>query len=117
MDGGILDNAPIEPVIDEIGRRSVDGKVQRVLAYVVPSNGIVARSAPAPTDGAPKWTSVVAAALDLPRESDFRHDIAGLVEALGSDRTRATTSVALLRRAFDTPEGQRERSGLAVAAT
>ena len=116
-DGGILDNAPIEPVIEEVGRRSVDGKVRRVLAYVVPSNGISPRVTPAPSAGAPKWTSVVAAALDLPRESDFRHDIAGLVEALGSDRTRVTTSVALLRRAINAAAGSRERSGLAVAAT
>ena len=77
MDGGILDNAPIEPVIEEVGRRSVDGKVRRVLAYVVPSNGISPRVTPAPSAGAPNWTSVVAAALDLPRSPIFGTTLPG----------------------------------------
>jgi predicted acylesterase/phospholipase RssA len=116
MDGGILDNAPIEPVIEEIGRRTPDGRIQRVLAYVVPSNGVVARSADGETGSttaAPDWVGVVGSALDLPRESDFRHDVTALKDALGADRSRGETSVALLGRAVVWPE---VRASLAAGA-
>lgn len=116
MDGGILDNAPIEPVIDEIGRRVPDARVERVLAYVVPSNGVVARPPEEEADTAPpKWVKVVGSALDFPRESDFRHDITAVLEALGADRSRGQTSVALLGRAVGSTDVREELAAGAEA--
>ncbi|HHV21651.1 MAG TPA: DUF3376 domain-containing protein [Propionibacterium sp.] len=37
MDGGILDNAPFEPVIDALRERPISAPFDRVLLYVVPS--------------------------------------------------------------------------------
>jgi predicted acylesterase/phospholipase RssA len=106
IDGGILDNAPIEPVIEEIARRVVDKPIERLLAYVVPSNGVVHRvpeDKMSGTERAPNWVSVVGSAIDFPRESDFRHDVGRLAEEIGLDRTRAETSVALLHSAIAEP--------------
>ena len=73
-DGGILDNAPFAPILEEVARRPVSGAWRRILCYVVPSadDGGGARVA----DGSrPAWTSVLAATVGLPREADLRDDV------------------------------------------
>lgn len=74
VDGGILDNAPIGPILDEIATRPVDGDIRRKLVYIVPSSGVVPRL---PTDDArsPTWLQVVSSAIGYPREADFRSDV------------------------------------------
>jgi predicted acylesterase/phospholipase RssA len=107
MDGGILDNAPLGPVIEEVMRRTVDGRITRVVAYVVPSNGIEPRERDTGSAGhEPDWLTVIGAALDMPRESDFRDDVAQLTDALGAARTRARTSLTLLESALTSAEKQ-----------
>ncbi len=39
VDGGLLDNAPMQPVLDAITRRPLTGPMRRLLVYVVPSSG------------------------------------------------------------------------------
>jgi hypothetical protein len=44
MDGGVLNNAPFGPVLDEITKRR-GGPAERVVMYVVPSGGVLADEA------------------------------------------------------------------------
>ncbi|WP_448627798.1 DUF3376 domain-containing protein [Geodermatophilus sp. URMC 64] len=74
-DGGILDNAPFGPVLDSISRRAPDTDVERLLVYVVPSRGTESGEHARTTEGPPELTSVLANAVLLPREGDFRTDI------------------------------------------
>ncbi|WP_460514495.1 patatin-like phospholipase family protein [Flindersiella endophytica] len=39
IDGGVIDNAPFGPVLDETVRRPVDGPFERYVLYLVPSPG------------------------------------------------------------------------------
>lgn len=73
-DGGILDNAPFAPILEEVARRPVAGAWRRILCYVVPSadDGGAARVA---NGSRPAWTSVLAATVGLPREADLRDDV------------------------------------------
>lgn len=94
-DGGILNNSPFEPVLSAITSRQVSGEVDRLLLYVVPSEGvrtvdwkqdeaaIAAAAAPtaksagrggAATSHDP-WKAIAANALGMPGESDLRNDI------------------------------------------
>jgi predicted acylesterase/phospholipase RssA len=83
-DGGILDNSPFGPVLEEIARRAPDADVERLLVYVVPSRG----SRPGDVEpaagrtSAPEWTAVLSSALRFPTESDFRDDIAEIRDLL-----------------------------------
>ena len=73
VDGGVLDNAPFGPVLDEIARAPIDTPRKRALVYVVPS---VDQSAPSSrARAAPGWQRVLASALSFPREADLRDDI------------------------------------------
>jgi hypothetical protein len=87
MDGGVLDNAPFGPVLDEITRRPVHGpsdeyvNSSRYVLYVVPSSG---GTGPTPaTDGAqPGWKGALSAALRYPSEADLRGDVDELEQLL-----------------------------------
>lgn len=91
MDGGVLDNAPFGPVLDEIARRPVDGAWKRVVAYVVPSG----ETKPVPDTTVrprrPDWVDTVLAGIGLKSEADVRDDLDRLTElqadADGSVRT------------------------------
>jgi patatin-related protein len=52
LDGGILDNKPLDVALEEIFKQRAVGPVRRVLAYVVPDPG--ASAAPPPASGAAK---------------------------------------------------------------
>lgn len=102
MDGGVLDNAPFGPVLEEIARRPVDDVWRRALVYVVPS--VAGDHAAEPTGNAPGWQSVALSTLLLPREVDLRSDIEALktlmaeAERWGGGQQRL---FAELRRADD----------------
>jgi patatin-related protein len=81
MDGGVLDNSPFDPVLEELASRPVDRRYRRVVAYVVPSSGMPERTHGGPPPR-PAWPSVVSQAIQLPRESDFRSDIEQLEHTL-----------------------------------
>lgn len=78
VDGGVLDNAPFDPVLGEIAARPVDRPWRRVLAYVVPAGGEPTVDAEA--GERPGWLPVLGAALRLPAEADLRGDIERLTE-------------------------------------
>jgi predicted acylesterase/phospholipase RssA len=114
VDGGLLDNAPMQPVLDAITRRPLTGPMRRLLIYVVPSGG-TAGAARAPAADPPSWVPIGSSAVTFPGEADLRDDIA-LAEQLvtaaegstaapearfedtvtGTDRAMLTAAVGLL---------------------
>jgi predicted acylesterase/phospholipase RssA len=82
VDGGVLDNAPLGPVLDIVARRPVVTKATRYVLYVVPQSGIEPdRSSPRAVVE-PRWTSTLFSALALPREADFLGDVEQLERLL-----------------------------------
>ncbi|WP_255720439.1 patatin-like phospholipase family protein, partial [Frankia sp. CiP3] len=77
MDGGVLNNAPFEPVLDEIAKRRVhEIPVDRVLVYIVPSAGQSDRRAPNQCAcGKHSPFEAIAEAMTHPREVDLRSSI------------------------------------------
>ncbi|MEU4300119.1 patatin-like phospholipase family protein [Kitasatospora aureofaciens] len=73
MDGGVLNNAPFGPVLDEITKHRVARRpVKRVLVYVVPSAGrLPDEKAKGPCEDIPPG-SVGMSALNYPQEVDLR---------------------------------------------
>lgn len=73
MDGGVLNNAPFGPVLDEITRRRLDRPVDRVLVFIVPSRGRLADEKVAGLRCAEIPPATVAVnGLNYPQEADFR---------------------------------------------
>jgi predicted acylesterase/phospholipase RssA len=73
VDGGVLDNAPFGPVLDEIARAPIATPRKRALVYVVPS--VDETRERVREAEAPGWQRVLGTALMLPREADLRDDV------------------------------------------
>ncbi|MFI0766155.1 DUF3376 domain-containing protein [Streptomyces sp. NPDC021218] len=75
MDGGVLNNAPFDPVLEEITKRRIESgvAVDRFLVYIVPSSGRLAEEK-IKNDQCSASSPIVAAwnALHYPKEADFR---------------------------------------------
>jgi predicted acylesterase/phospholipase RssA len=71
MDGGVLDNTPFEPILDELRSRPISGRFERVLLYINP--GVPRPTAPVPADG-PDAFKTLTATLAAFRETDRRLD-------------------------------------------
>lgn len=81
MDGGVLDNAPFEPLLRELIARPRSDSGPRWVVYVVPHNDVDVPPTPAdPNPKPPSWTSVLAAVASLSRESDLRSDVESVAE-------------------------------------
>ncbi|MCB0910688.1 MAG: DUF3376 domain-containing protein [Propionibacteriaceae bacterium] len=76
LDGGALDNAPFQPVMEEILRRPRSDPGERWLLYLTPT------SESKPVDVASGWTSLLGPLLTLFRESDLASDDRQLSAAL-----------------------------------
>lgn len=120
MDGGVLNNEPFKPVLEAISERRVDGDLERVLVYVVPSEGRVAKEK---IGGLPcdeiSWADVAMQALSYPRESNFRAGIEDLShqlqasvsykqESLFKQMRQSDTKATALRAVASLPELVRE---------
>jgi len=84
MDGGVLNNAPFEPVLDEIAKRRVhEMPVERVLVYIVPSAGQSDRRMPNQCAcGKHSPFETIAEAMAHPREVDLRSSIEEVADKL-----------------------------------
>jgi Patatin-like phospholipase/Protein of unknown function (DUF3376) len=92
VDGGVLDNAPFQPVLDAITRRPVSGPLRRLLVYVVPSRGETAEpgkpdiparpQALAEVGHYPAWAGIAGSVVGFPREGDVRADLEYAAELL-----------------------------------
>ncbi len=68
VDGGVLDNNPLESALDAVFRQRAEGQVRRVLAYVVPDPGQIADPKPQKAGELPTMAQTVLAALvSIPR--------------------------------------------------
>jgi patatin-related protein len=68
VDGGVLDNNPLESAIDAVLRQRAEGEVRRVLAYVVPDPGHIPDPPSQDPDKIPTLVSTALAALvNIPR--------------------------------------------------
>ncbi|MGC5002631.1 patatin-like protein [Streptomyces sp. DT203] len=74
MDGGVLNNAPFGPVLEEITKRPQEGQpVERVIVYIVPSAGRLAEEEVKNQQCEEVTLSTtVLSALNYPQEADFR---------------------------------------------
>ena len=75
VDGGVLDNAPFEPLLAEVARREVNGPWKRVIGYVVANDGLETLPNGEPALDA---VGVLSAALRMPAETSFRDGIEAL---------------------------------------
>lgn len=82
MDGGVLDNAPFGPVLEEVSQQNVDSPWRRALIYIVPSGD----PTPPPPDDlgvtGPPWTTAIGATIWFPREVDVRGDVEQVEELM-----------------------------------
>ncbi|WP_340538292.1 DUF3376 domain-containing protein [Nocardioides sp. GXZ039] len=82
IDGGVLDNAPFEPLLDELRHRAVAAPFERVVLYVTPSAAAQAVAGPPWTGGDPPDPAQIAGAVvSAIREPDQRADLATLAES------------------------------------
>jgi predicted acylesterase/phospholipase RssA len=98
IDGGVLDNEPFGPVLDEVARRPIDADVDRVVAYVVPEGGLVHTAA----DGFDDRQGMIGptmAALSLPREVNLANQLDRLRQMERDARARRDDDRELFDRA------------------
>ncbi|MEO6422726.1 MAG: patatin-like protein [Candidatus Nitrotoga sp.] len=68
VDGGVLDNNPLEAAVDAVFRQRAEGEVRRVLAYVVPDPGHIPDPPSEDPDRIPTLISTTLASLvNIPR--------------------------------------------------
>ncbi|WP_148612964.1 DUF3376 domain-containing protein [Nocardioides rubriscoriae] len=79
IDGGVLDNAPFEPLLESLRDRSVSRPFDRVVLYLTP--GVEAAADPLTDGGAPDVATVMGAVVGAVREPDQREDLATLEES------------------------------------
>ena len=100
IDGGVLDNEPFGPVLDEISRRPIDADVDRVVAYVVPEGGLVQADSDH-YDEKPGMIGPVLAALNLPREVNLANQLDRLRQMERDVRATRDDDQELFERASD----------------
>ncbi|HYF94256.1 MAG TPA: patatin-like protein [Symbiobacteriaceae bacterium] len=88
-DGGILENAPFEPVLDTIFERGANQPVRRVLVFLEPDPS----TAGAPAQTEPGMLETLAAAVTLP----MQQDIFDKLERLGLENQRRRHLMELLK--------------------
>jgi predicted acylesterase/phospholipase RssA len=111
VDGGILDNAPFQPVLDAITRRPLTQPVRRLLLYVVPSGGTSAQPAEA-APAMPAWEPIGGAVIGFPSESDIRDDMTMAEDLVTRAEGRTAAPEARFR---DSVEGDGAMLSAAVA--
>jgi patatin-related protein len=80
IDGGVLVNKPIRPVLRTIFGQPAARQVRRVLGYVVPDPGFLPPVSEATEDDAPTLAQVLAKTVLLPRQESIALDLEDLVD-------------------------------------
>jgi predicted acylesterase/phospholipase RssA len=99
MDGGVLDNAPFEPLLEELIRIPTGGSWQRHLLYITP--GVETHAAPPAS--AMTWWDEIARLVPIAREPDQRLDEDALQEARASSGYSASAPHVALEEWLTTP--------------
>ena len=81
VDGGVLDNNPLESAIDAVFRQRAEGEVRRVLAYVVPDPGHIPDPSPQEPGNTPSILKTVASSLvSIPRVESVSDQLRAIAE-------------------------------------
>ena len=109
IDGGVLENSPIDLALDRIFRQRAAGPVRRVLAFVVPDPGTTARNRegkadPADkVDDAPEVLNVgLASMVEIPAAQSISSQVQQLRDH--NDQVRARRRARVLLTAHNRPE-------------
>ncbi|HEY0373527.1 MAG TPA: DUF3376 domain-containing protein, partial [Amnibacterium sp.] len=86
LDGGLLDNAPFDAVLDAIGKRTVDATWKRSLAYIVPSAPDPEIERKVAAQGMPSWAEIVPKIFTYPGEANLRDGITQLDAMMSAAR-------------------------------
>ncbi|WP_310725803.1 DUF3376 domain-containing protein [Streptomyces sp. N2A] len=116
MDGGVLNNAPFGPVLEEITKRPAAGPVERVVVYVVPTSGRLAEEY-VKNKRPEEITPLTAAwsALFYPQEADVRSGTEDLHNRLNTSVRE--TREELFDRLLDPNEGEQFERRVRLAAS
>jgi predicted acylesterase/phospholipase RssA len=110
MDGGVLDNEPFDPVLDQISQMPAEDGVTRYLAYIVPYSNSSRPAAGPAVD--PNVRDVLLNVAGLPRDEGIDRDFDRIVNLGVLTGTRADTSVRLLDGDGDLDEDAAETGDL-----
>jgi patatin-related protein len=81
VDGGVLDNSPLETAIDAVFRQRAEGEVRRVLGYVVPDPGYIPDPPPQKSSEIPTLVNtVLASLLSIPRVESISDQLRAIAE-------------------------------------
>ncbi len=81
VDGGVLDNNPLESAIEAVFRQRAEGEVRRVLAYVVPDPGHIPDPPSQKQDQIPTLVSTTLASLvSIPRVESVSDQLRAIVK-------------------------------------
>jgi predicted acylesterase/phospholipase RssA len=100
IDGGVLDNAPFEPLLGALRRRAVGAPFDRTLIYVRPTVQADRASPP----NAARVLSVLGAVVSRLRETDDRLDLDALLASFESMSLTRSDPHRLLDDALDDPD-------------
>ena len=104
MDGGVLDNAPFEPLLDELRQRAVTDVFDRAIVYINPSAPNIIKPRQDIKPGGPGIITTLAAFASASREPDRRLDRERLNEArdaIGYTETDPDRVLATIFRTAD----------------
>jgi predicted acylesterase/phospholipase RssA len=99
IDGGLLENAPIEAAIDQIPNRRADRKVRRFVVYVnadPPGKAAVEDHPPVPD-----LQQVLGYVVNLPRDARFIDELAAIENALRRGQTAADAILPLAQLPYE----------------
>lgn len=95
VDGGLLDNAPIEAALELIPTRPADSEVRRFVCYV---NADPVEPPPEPPGpSGPELPSIIGYVVTLPRKAPFVNQLEAIERATRRSRIGADAGLALLR--------------------
>lgn len=101
IDGGVLDNAPIGALIDELCRKPRVDAGTRWITYVVPTMDAEQKELPTgPGTARPSWTAIPGRLVSLWRESDLRQDVEDLQDLAGTTNTSSQPAEDLINPAL-----------------
>ena len=99
MDGGVLDNAPFEPLLAELRSMPINGRRKRHLLYVTPDLGKLESAASVAVD----WLSELRQVWSIMREGDTRLDEDALRQARDDSSYEASIPHKVLIKWLDNP--------------
>src|SRR5215213_9845674 len=110
MDGGVLDNAPFEPLLTELRSMPINGRRSRHLLYVTPDVGRNSHIAPDVADNAGvesagvDWLSELSQVAGIVREGDTRFDEVAVRQAKDDSSFQESRPHRVLIKWMDDPD-------------